>query len=131
MHHDRSAILEKAFYLIQGRRGQRLKESQTEGLRCRGVDSIEDDVCARALYPGGPALRMKTMARFCKLEACLPFARSMPTARLEPSAVTVTLRDAFGKAMLNFGFAFNEGSFRAVETGKGLREFTVAPAPEG
>lgn len=37
----------------------------------------------------------------------------------------------FGKAYVNFGFAFGEGSFRAVERGKGLHEFTVEPAPEG
>jgi len=32
---------------------------------------------------------------------------------------------------VNFGFAFNEGSFQAVEIGKGLHNFTVGPAPEG
>jgi erythromycin esterase-like protein len=41
------------------------------------------------------------------------------------------LREKYGKQMVNFGFAFNEGSFRAVELGKGLRDFTVPPAPEG
>jgi erythromycin esterase-like protein len=33
--------------------------------------------------------------------------------------------------LVNFGFVFNQGSFRAIETGKGLREFTVGGAPEG
>ncbi len=41
------------------------------------------------------------------------------------------LRKMFGSQLVNFGFAFDEGSFRAVEMGKGLREFTVPPAPEG
>jgi len=46
-----------------------------------------------------------------------------------------SLRKMFGEQMLVFGFAFNEGSFQAVEmpfsSGKGLRNFTVGPAPEG
>jgi erythromycin esterase-like protein len=41
------------------------------------------------------------------------------------------LREALGKQMLVFGFAFNQGSFQAVEQGKGLHNFTVPPAPEG
>jgi erythromycin esterase-like protein len=39
------------------------------------------------------------------------------------------LRQALGKQMVVFGFAFNQGSFQAVEAGKGLHEFTVPPAP--
>jgi erythromycin esterase-like protein len=41
------------------------------------------------------------------------------------------LRDWYGQDMVVVGFAFNQGSFRAVQMGKGLREFTVAPAPAG
>ena len=41
------------------------------------------------------------------------------------------LRKMFGPQYLNFGFAFNEGSFQAVEMGKGLHDFTVGPAPDG
>jgi erythromycin esterase-like protein len=41
------------------------------------------------------------------------------------------LRQMYGEQIVNFGFAFNEGSFRADEPGKSLREFTVPPAPEG
>ena len=41
------------------------------------------------------------------------------------------LRKIFGPQYLNFGFAFNEGSFQAVEMGKGLHDFTVGPAPDG
>jgi len=37
----------------------------------------------------------------------------------------------FGKEYVAFGSAFSEGSFRSVEVGKSLRQFTVAPAPEG
>jgi hypothetical protein len=39
------------------------------------------------------------------------------------------LRKMFGPQYLNFGFAFNEGSFQAVEMGKGLHDFTkITPA---
>jgi hypothetical protein len=41
------------------------------------------------------------------------------------------LKQMFGKQVASLGFAFNQGSFRAVETGKGLHNFTVGPAPEG
>lgn len=41
------------------------------------------------------------------------------------------LRRMYGRQIVNFGFAFNQGSFRAVELGKSLHEFTVPPAPEG
>jgi erythromycin esterase len=47
----------------------------------------------------------------------------------------VHLRRMYGGEMVIFGFAFDQGSFRAVEipfrSGKGLRDFTVAPAPQG
>ena len=43
-----------------------------------------------------------------------------------------SLRKMFGDQMVVFGFAFNQGSFRAVEpTKKGLVDFTVPPAPTG
>jgi erythromycin esterase len=45
------------------------------------------------------------------------------------------LREAFGPDMIVFGFAFNQGSFQAIETpmpsAAGVRSFTVGPAPEG
>jgi erythromycin esterase-like protein/C-terminal processing protease CtpA/Prc len=44
------------------------------------------------------------------------------------------LQLSLGKAMVSFGFAFNEGSFQAVEktaNTERLREFTVGPAPPG
>lgn len=41
------------------------------------------------------------------------------------------LRQTYGKQMVNFGFAFNQGSFRAWEPGKSLHDFTVPPAPGG
>lgn len=43
----------------------------------------------------------------------------------------VALREMFPKEMVVFGFAFNQGSFQAVERDKGLHDFTVAPAPAG
>lgn len=43
----------------------------------------------------------------------------------------VSLREMFPKEMVVFGFAFNQGSFQAIEQGKGLRDFTVSPAPAG
>jgi erythromycin esterase len=42
-----------------------------------------------------------------------------------------SLREMFPGQMVVFGFAFNQGSFQAVERGKGLRDFTIAPAPGG
>ena len=41
-----------------------------------------------------------------------------------------SLREMFGDKMVVFGFAFNEGSFQAIEPGKNLHDFTVAPAPD-
>jgi len=41
------------------------------------------------------------------------------------------LRRMFGPQYVNFGFAFDEGSFQAIESGKGLRDFSIGPAPEG
>lgn len=41
------------------------------------------------------------------------------------------LHRMFGTRLVNFGFAFNQGSFQAVEMGKGLHDFTVGPAPDG
>jgi erythromycin esterase len=45
------------------------------------------------------------------------------------------LRKALGQDMVVFSFAFNQGSFQAVETpfgfSSGIRPFTVEPAPEG
>jgi erythromycin esterase-like protein len=42
-----------------------------------------------------------------------------------------SLRKTFGSQMVVFGFAFNQGSFQAVEPSKGLHDFTVGPAPDG
>jgi len=42
-----------------------------------------------------------------------------------------SLRQMFGEQMVVFGFAFHQGSFQAVESGKGLRDFTAPPAPAG
>jgi erythromycin esterase-like protein len=38
------------------------------------------------------------------------------------------LQEMFGNQMVVFGFAFNRGSFQAIEMNKGLREFTVSAA---
>src|SRR5262249_23733620 len=37
----------------------------------------------------------------------------------------MSLRKMFGDRMVVFGFAFNQGSFQAVEPNKGLHDFTV------
>ena len=52
-----------------------------------------------------------------------PFPDFTPTGRY--------LHERFGRGMVSFGFSFNEGSFRAVETGRIPREFTVKPLPKG
>jgi erythromycin esterase-like protein len=40
------------------------------------------------------------------------------------------LRTIFGSELANFGFAFNQGTFRAVEVGKGLHDFNLGQAPD-
>ena len=42
-----------------------------------------------------------------------------------------SLRKMYGGQMVVFGFAFNQGSFRALEQTSGFRDFTVPPAPAG
>ena len=39
------------------------------------------------------------------------------------------LRQWYGGQTVVFGFAFNQGSFQAVEQGKGLHDFTIGPGP--
>lgn len=39
------------------------------------------------------------------------------------------LRKMYGNEMLACGFSFEEGSFQALQRGKGLTQFTVGPAP--
>jgi erythromycin esterase len=41
------------------------------------------------------------------------------------------LRKKYGDQMVVFGFSFNQGSFQAVSQGRGLKDFTVPPAPAG
>jgi erythromycin esterase len=41
------------------------------------------------------------------------------------------LRKRFGNEMVVMGFAFNQGSFQAIDMKKGLREFIVNPGPSG
>jgi erythromycin esterase-like protein len=45
------------------------------------------------------------------------------------ASMGASLRNMFGSAMVVFGFAFNQGSFQAVELRKSLRDFTVPPTP--
>jgi erythromycin esterase-like protein len=48
-------------------------------------------------------------------------------------SVGALLHSFFGPQIMNFGFAFDQGSFRAVDVANksGVHPFTVAPAPEG
>jgi erythromycin esterase len=41
------------------------------------------------------------------------------------------LRDTYGSQMVVCGFAFGEGSFQAIQRGKGLTQFSVGPAATG
>jgi len=41
------------------------------------------------------------------------------------------LRHVYGDQMVVFGFAFDQGSFQAIDQGSGLRNFTVTAAPAG
>jgi erythromycin esterase len=47
------------------------------------------------------------------------------------ASMGASLRKMYGDQMVVFGFAFNQGSFRAVELQKSLHEWTVPAAPEG
>lgn len=40
------------------------------------------------------------------------------------------LKKIFGSQIVNFGFKFNEGSFRAIGSDSRLHEFTIGPAPD-
>ncbi len=40
------------------------------------------------------------------------------------------LRKEYGNDLINFGFAFNQGSFQAKAAGHGLQNFTVQPLPD-
>jgi erythromycin esterase len=46
-----------------------------------------------------------------------------------PTRMGGHLRKRFGNEMVVMGFAFNQGSFQAIDPKKGLHEFTVNPAP--
>ncbi|HYO46562.1 MAG TPA: erythromycin esterase family protein, partial [Gemmatimonadota bacterium] len=52
-----------------------------------------------------------------------------------PGWMGAHLREALGTDMVVFGFAFNQGSFQAIEMPMplmgGLRSFTLSPAPDG
>jgi erythromycin esterase-like protein len=39
------------------------------------------------------------------------------------------LRQAYANEYVAFGFAFNQGGFQAIDQGKGLRDFSIGPAP--
>lgn len=54
-----------------------------------------------------------------------------PLAGVQFAPMGASLREMFSTEMVVFGFAFNQGSFQAVEPGTGLRDFTVPPSPEG
>ncbi len=41
------------------------------------------------------------------------------------------LKDMFGSQIINFGFRFNEGAFRAIGSDNRPQEFTIGPAPDG
>src|SRR6185436_5292746 len=41
------------------------------------------------------------------------------------------LHELFGRQQIVVGFAFNQGSFQAIEWGQGLKDHAVAPSPEG
>jgi erythromycin esterase len=48
-----------------------------------------------------------------------------------PGSMGTHLRRMFGRQLVTLGFAFNQGSFQAMEARKGLRDITVLPAPAG
>jgi erythromycin esterase-like protein len=46
-----------------------------------------------------------------------------------PASMGTELRKIYGSQMATFAFSFSEGGFQAVAPGKGLKNFTVPPAP--
>jgi erythromycin esterase len=54
------------------------------------------------------------------------------TAQLgDGDSMGTVLRKTYGAEMVVCGFSFGEGSFQALQRGKGLRQFTVGPAAAG
>ena len=57
------------------------------------------------------------------------------TAIVDDKTVIATmgsrLHELFGRQQMVVGFAFNQGSFQAIQGGVGLIDHTVPPAPEG
>jgi len=49
----------------------------------------------------------------------------------EGKSMGMVLRKAYGEKMVVCGFSFDQGSFQALQRGKGLRQFTVGPAIPG
>jgi hypothetical protein len=58
---------------IRFRWSQGLPQSEAKALCNRRVNSIENGVCTRALYPGRASVRRETIAGFSKIQACLTF----------------------------------------------------------
>lgn len=52
-------------------------------------------------------------------------------SRFAISSMGSYLRSRFSNELISCGFAFNQGSFRAMELSKGLHDFTVGQAPDG
>jgi hypothetical protein len=83
MDNDGSAIQEKGLDSIQCGWGQRLEQPQAEALRNRRVNPVEDSIGAGALYPGAPAIRIQSTARFSELQAGLAFGALEASREIE------------------------------------------------
>jgi len=47
------------------------------------------------------------------------------------ASMGAALRRVYGEKMVVFGFAFNQGGFQAISQQRGLKDFSVPPAPAG
>ena len=99
-----------------------------------------------SLFPGGFAVRDRSMAENIRwiLDTEGPGAKMAIWAHnghvaTQPlggmggiDTMGVHLRRMFGDDLVVFGFAFNQGAFQAIDSEeRGLRSFTVEPAPDG
>ncbi|HUF17465.1 MAG TPA: erythromycin esterase family protein [Thermoanaerobaculia bacterium] len=99
---------------------------------------LAQNIDERTNDPGRKTVRPRSMADNIQwiLQHEGPGARMVAWAHnnhvaTDENSMGTFLRKMFGQDMVTFGFAFNQGSFQAIEPGIGLRQFTVPPARAG
>lgn len=74
VHWGRAPFEEEELDLVQGLGRQHLRHPEAEGLRCRSIHAVEDDIGARAPHDRGIAAGVETLARQSELSASEPFS---------------------------------------------------------